>query len=60
MNSGGSSLHNLSWTEIFKIEGLIVPYSLFALRARSRALALLGVELSRKEQKKNKERLWTG
>ena len=60
MNLGGSSLHNLSWTEIFKIEGLIVPYSLFALRARSRALALLGVELSRKEQKKNKEGLWTG
>ena len=61
MNLGGSSLHNLSWDEIFKIQGLIVPYSLFALRARSRALASLGVELSRKEQeKKNKDRLWTG
>ena len=54
VNLGGSRLHKLSWTEIFKIEGLIVSYSLFALRARSRALASLGVELSRKKQKKRR------
>ena len=60
MNLGGSSLHNLSWTEVFKMEGLTVPCSLFALRARSRALASLSVELLRKEQKKDEERLWTG
>ena len=54
MNLGGSSIFNLSYTEIFEIEGLIVPYSLFALRACSRALASLGVELSRKEQKKRR------
>ena len=54
VNLGGSRLHKLSWTEIFKMEGLIVSYSLFALRARSRALASLGVELSRKEQKKRR------
>ena len=53
VNLGGSSIFNLSYTEIFKIEGLIVPRSLLALRACSRALASLGVELLRKEQKKN-------
>ena len=54
VNLGGSRLHNLSWTEIFKIEGLIVSciIQLFALRVSSRANASLGVELSRKEQKK--------
>ena len=54
VNLGGSRLHNLSWTEIFKIEGLIVSHSLFALRASSRANASLGVELSRKEPKKRR------
>ena len=54
VNLGSSRLHNLSWTEIFKIEGLIVSYSLFALRASSRANGSLGVELSRKEQKKRR------
>ena len=54
VNLGGSRLHNLSKTEIFKVEGLIVSYSLFALGASSRANASLGVELSRKEQEKRR------
>ena len=55
VNLGGSKLHNLFWTEIFKIEGLIVPYSLFAPSSHSFSCASsLGVELSRKEQKKRR------